>query len=144
MGRLVLRKTMAVAATVCLVLSTLFCVTGCSDNDDENVTEFRATDLAEYTGDSFTERFLLNSDKGTYERYIGGIYKGETYAGPTFGTLYETGSYTEGYSITFRPEKRYNLSTGKLENLGTYERWSYSGTITSDSLIVNNHTYKRQ
>ena len=78
MGRLVLRKTMAVAATVCLVLSTLFCVTGCSDNDDENVTEFRATDLAEYTGDSFTERFLLNSDKGTYQRYIGGIYKGET------------------------------------------------------------------
>ena len=128
-----------------LMALTVFLVTGCEATEkDKYYVEYRAENLAYDDGDDYIERYLLYAEDGEYERYIGGTYQGDVYAGPHWGTLYETGIYTEAADkdgkslvITFYPKKRIlDTETMKLENLGLPKQIPYSGTRTDTTLTL--------
>lgn len=93
--------------------------------------EYRAEDLAYDRDDSYTERYVLYADDGTYERYIGGTYRGTGMGSTYYGTLFETGTYeedTEQGSIQFSSKKGYDFEKKRLVNLGIYDRETRAGT----------------
>ena len=118
-------------------------VTGCNETEKDYV-EYRADGLAYDDGDNYIERYLLYEEDSRYERYIGGTYQGDVYAGLHWGTLFETGKYTktadkDGKSlvITFQPKKRIlDTETMKLESLGLPKQIPYSGTLTDTTLTL--------
>ena len=110
-----------------------------------DVREYQAEDLAAYNKDSYTERYRLSVDDGTYERYIGGTYRGRTVGSTYRLKLFETGTYKENApDITFLPKKRYFFDTETLENLGTKHRKPRSGTISDTSLTIGDIEYERK
>lgn len=115
----------------------VFFAGGCGERGD--VIEYRADDLAWDTGDSYTERYLLYPEEGTYERYIGGTYRGEKLDGFHWGTLFETGTYEEDSSrggIWFSSKKGYNFDTGILESLGIGKWERFFGKLSDSSLTI--------
>ncbi|MDE5799107.1 MAG: hypothetical protein K2H73_08875 [Treponemataceae bacterium] len=101
--------------------------------------EYRAKDLAYDTGDSYTERYLLYADDGTYERYIGSTYRGHGMGSTYYDTLFETGTYEEDSergTVQFSSTKGYQFNTKRLENLGFADRETRDGTITDTTLTV--------
>ncbi|MDE5898450.1 MAG: hypothetical protein K2H09_04205, partial [Treponemataceae bacterium] len=111
-----------------------------------SIVEYRAQDVAYYNGDSYVERFRLDADDGTYERYIGGIFMGMEFGDSFWGALYESGTYKEDErgGITFSPKKRYDWSANAVVNLGVYDRRSYYGSVTSTSLTIRDVVYERR
>ena len=112
----------------------------CGETDDDAI-EYVNEDVAYINGDSCVERYLLYEEDGEYKRYIAGTYYGETLPGIYFGTLFETGTYTEtedetSRTITFSPKKQYNLDTKQLENLGLKGQLRYTGTRTEKNLTI--------
>ena len=104
--------------------------------------EYRAEELAYDTGDSYTERYLLYADDGTYERYIGGTYRGHGMGSTYYGTLFETGTYEEDSergAVQFSSKKGYQFNTKRLENLGFADRETRDGTLTDTTLTVEYH-----
>lgn len=143
-------KYAGIITSVLLVLAS-----ACSGTDGgtSGVIEYRADDLAWETGDSYTERYLLSVDDGTYERYIGGTYQGKGLSGAFWGTLFETGMYEEcSQRIAFSPKKQYDFETKQLVNLGISSQLPYFGMVTSETMTVTwyiiygyvNVTYKRK
>ncbi len=126
--------------SIFLTFLSLTMLSSCKPIDDGSI-EYKATDLAYDDGDDCFERYLLYEDEGTYERWIGGIYKGHSLLGPVSGTLFETGKinidYTESPAIIkFSPKKQYDFDTGTLINLGTAGQVPYYGKLTDEKLII--------
>lgn len=123
-----------------VVFATVLLAAGCDGtgiSTKGDAVEYRVEDFAYADGDSCTERYLLYADDGSYERYIGGTYYGESLGSTYRGTLFETGQYEENSQyITFSPKKQYNLDTKKLENLGLERQLPYYGTISSTTLTI--------
>ena len=142
-----LKKWGGVLAVAVFAVSALFCVVGCGESESNTII-YQATNLAYNTGDSYTETFVLDPDKGTYERYIDGTYRGTKYTDRRYGLLFESGSYTESSSgIQFSSKMGYSSSSGKLVNLGAYDRSTYYGTLTDTSMTItwsysHRETYK--
>ena len=93
-------------------------------------------------GDSYTERYLLYADDGSYERYIGGTYRGHGMGSTYYGTLFETGTYEEDSergTVQFSSKKGYDFDTKRLLNLGIYDRETREGTITGTTLTIEYH-----
>lgn len=123
------------------LLATLFAVAACDGTgmSSDKAIEYRAEELVYDTGDSYTERYLLYADDGTYERYIGGTYRGTSMGSTYYGTLFETGTYeedTERETVQFSSKKGYDFDTKRLVNLGIYDRETRNGTITDTTLTV--------
>ena len=127
--------------TAIALLATLLAVAACDGTGmgSGKGIEYRAEELAYDTGDSYTERYLLYADDGTYERYIGGTYRGHSMGSTYYGTLFETGTYEEDSeqgTVQFSSKKRYDFDTKRLVNLGIYDRETRDGTITDTVLTV--------
>lgn len=123
------------------LLAALFAVAACDGTgmSSSKAIEYRAEELAYDTGDSYTERYLLYADDGTYERYIGGTYRGHGMGSTYYGTLFETGTYeedTERGTVQFSSKKGYDFDTKRLVNLGIYDRETRNGTISDTTLTV--------
>lgn len=130
--------------TAITLLAALFGVAACDGTgmSSGKGVEYRAEELAYDTGDSYTERYVLYADDGTYERYIGGTYRGTSMGSTYYGTLFETGTYeedTEQGSIQFSSKKGYQFNTKRLENLGFADRETRDGTISDTTLTVEYH-----
>lgn len=127
--------------TYIALLAALFGVAACDGTgmSSGKGVEYRAEDLAYDRDDSYTERYVLYADDGTYERYIGGTYRGTGMGSTYYGTLFETGTYeedTERGSIQFSSKKGYDFEKKRLVNLGIYDRETRDGTITDTTLTV--------
>lgn len=123
------------------VLATLLAVAACDGTGmgSGKGIEYRAEELAYDTGDSYTERYLLYADDGTYERYIGGTYRGHGMGSTYYGTLFETGTYAEYIergTVQFSSKKGYAFDTKRLVNLGIHDRETRDGTITDTTLTI--------
>lgn len=126
------------------LLAALFAVAACDGMGmgSGKGVEYRAEDLAYDTGDSYTERYVLDADDGTYERYIGGTYRGTGMGSTYYGTLFETGTYeedTECGTIQFSSKKGYDFEKKRLVNLGIHDRETRDGTRTDTTLTVVYH-----
>lgn len=133
-------KNLFTLFTIFLVFLSFILLSGCQEIDDGSI-EYKATDLAYDDGDDCFERYLLYENEGTYERYIGGTYKGNYLPGLVFGTLFETGKYTVDSTqtpatIKFSPKKQYDFNTGTLINLGTAGQVPYYGKLTEEKLTI--------
>lgn len=129
-----MRHALAVLAALLTALAA-----ACNGTVTGNALEYRAEDLAYDRGDSYTERYVLDADDGTYERYIGGTYRGHGMGSTYYGTLFETGTYeedTERGTVQFSSKKGYDFDTKRLVNLGIYDRETRNGTITDTTLTV--------
>lgn len=116
-------KFLIVSAVMVFAVALIGCEE-CASGESKIITYQSNDDLAYFTGDSYTETFKLNTDKGTYDRYIKGTYRGRSYTTAGYGTLIESGSYTESSSgIRFSSEKGYDTSSGELVNLGVYDHF---------------------
>ncbi|MDE6773433.1 MAG: hypothetical protein K2J14_02255 [Treponemataceae bacterium] len=127
--------------TYIALLTTLLAVAACDGTGmgSGKAVEYRAEELAYDTGDSYTERYLLYADDGTYERYIGGTYRGHGMGSTYYGTLFETGTYEEDSergTVQFSSKKGYDFDTKRLVNLGIYDRETRDGTLTDTTLTV--------
>ncbi|MBD5428468.1 MAG: hypothetical protein HDR39_03950 [Treponema sp.] len=123
------------------VLATLLAVAACDGTGmgSGKAIEYRAEELAYDTGDSYTERYLLYADDGTYERCIGGTYRGHGMGSTYYGTLFETGTYEEDSergTVQFSSKKGYDFDTKRLVNLGIHDRETRDGTLTDTTLTV--------
>lgn len=123
------------------LLAALVAVAACDGTgmSSDKAIEYRAEELVYDTGDSYTERYLLYADDGTYERYIGGTYRGHGMGSTYYGTLFETGTYeedTERGTVQFSSKKGYQFDTKRLVNLGIHDCETRNGTITDTTLTV--------
>lgn len=123
------------------ILAALVAVAACDGTGMGNgkAVEYRAEELAYVTGDDYTERYLLYADDGTYERYIGGTYRGKGMGSTYYGTLFETGTYeadSERETVVFSSKKGYDFDTKRLVNLGFADRETRNGTLTDTTLTV--------
>ena len=133
-------KKLITLFTIFFTFLSLTMLSGCKAINDGSI-EYKATDLAYDDGDDCFERYLLYEDEGTYERYIGGTYKGIFLPDLVFGTLFETGKYTVDNTespaiIKFSPKKQYDFNTGTLINLGTAGQVPYYGKLSDEKLII--------
>ena len=130
------RSIMSMVAVALFVL-----VAGCeADESKDDVIEYRAEGLAYDAGDDYIERYLLYVGDGTYERYIGGTYRGEHLTGLHWGTLFETGTYEEGSAkngvIWLTSQKAYDFDVKGLRPLPIADIEKRKGTISDTTLTV--------
>lgn len=122
------------------VLIALLAVVACDGMTNSKAMEYRAEELAYDMGDSYTERYLLYADDGTYERHIGGTYRGKSMGSTYYGTMFESGTYkedTERGIIQFVSKKGYDFDTKRLVNLGVNDRETRKGVRTDTILTVD-------
>ena len=129
---------------MCVLLAFVFSLltAGCAGNDKDAI-EYVNEEVSYADGEVCVERYLLDEENGTYERYIAGMYFGNEVPGIYFGTLFETGMYAlseiEGETaqkIIFSPKKQYDFDTKRLEYLGLEGQVPYYGTLTDKTLTI--------
>ena len=125
-----------------IIIFVIGCDTDSGKSTVNNIIEYHAEDLAYDDDDSYTERYVLYTDEGTYERYIGGIYRGKDFGDIVLGTLFETGTYerdTRYGGIWFSSKKSYDFEKERLVNLGMDKQERFWGKVSTTSLTIEWH-----